>query len=323
MLHPPLIAQAQSHVPDITPSMAPFLIVNLRAHVDLHLQRGLEAVGVVVKGLALAAALALLPGVAVGVGDFGLGHLLEGGLEGVPGGAGEGVFAVFWAGLAGFVGVGCRGGGEVRGVVARGEALRFGAVQDFEVVERVGDVVDLACVGDDGVHACHADARVHVAVGAVVRNHRVPAADLDEARRVHGGEPVVGEELDRPGIVLVVRLLRLAHRFHGAGVERFVRGGVLVRLHDDVHVAPEVEVQIVVDGFGEVEVLELGKGLEGGHGDDVDAKDFGQAVVVHVEWVLGCQSPVLVRVKCACVFDHVDIFWGPAGGDVAHHHLLE
>ena len=65
--------------------MPPLLIVNLRAQVNRHLQRLLEAVGVVVEGLVLAATLALLPAVAVGVGGFIFAHLVEGGGEGVEG----------------------------------------------------------------------------------------------------------------------------------------------------------------------------------------------------------------------------------------------
>ena len=322
MLHPPLIAQPQPHIPDIAPAVSPFLVVDLRAHMDLHLQRGLEAVRVVVEGLALAAALPLLPRVAVRVRDFVVGHLLEGGLQGVPAGTGEGVFACF-AGLAGLVCVWCSGGGGVQGVVTSSEALLFGTIQDLEVVERGGDIEYLARVRDHGVHACHADPRVHVAVGAVVRDHRVPAADLDKPRRIHRGEPIVGEELDRPRVVLVVRLLRFPHCFHRPHVKRLVGYDIFVRLYDDVHVAPEVKVQVVVDGLGEVEVLQLGEGLEGGHGDDVDTEDLRQSVVVHVERVLGCESAVLVRVKCACVFNHVDVFRWPACRDIAHHHLLQ
>ena len=164
---------------------------------------------------------------------------------------------------------------------------------------------------------------MHVAVRAVVADHRVPPANLDIPLRVHGREPVVREELDRPRVVFVLGFLRLANGFYGAHVERFEGGAVFVRVHDYVHVAPEIEVEVVVDGFAEVEVLELSEGLEGRHGDDIDAEDFGQSVVVHVEWVLGAQFSVLVRVECPRVLHHVYILRRPARCDVTHYYLLQ
>ena len=77
------------------------------------------------------------------------------------------------------------------------------------------------------------------------------------------------------GVAEVVWFLRLADDVYGGHVERFERFSVFVRVHGNVHVGPKVVGQVVIDGFGEVEVLKLGEGLQGGGGNDVDAKDLG------------------------------------------------
>ena len=63
--------------------------------------------------------------------------------------------------------------------------------------------------------------------------------------------------------------------------------------------------------------------MQGRCSDDVDAEYFGETIVVEVERILGCEKAVLVGVKGTRVLHDVDVFWGPAGGYVSHHHLLQ
>ena len=123
-------------------------------------------------------------------------------------------------------------------------------------------------------------------------------------------------------VLFVPRLLRLSDDIDGAHVQGLVGDLVFVRLGNNVHVAPEVVWKIVVDSLGEVEVLKLGKGLEGWSRDDVDAKDFSQAMIVKVKRVLGSETAVLICIHCSGIFDDVDIFWWPSCCDVADHYLL-
>ena len=83
-------------------------------------------------------------------------------------------------------------------------------------------------------------------------------------------------------------------------------------LRHDVHVAPEVVGEIIVDGFGEVEVLQLREGLERWRCEDVNAENLRQAVVVHVEGIRGGELPVAVGIVGARVFHHVYVFRWPS-----------
>ena len=67
----------------------------------------------------------------------------------------------------------------------------------------------------------------------------------------------------------------------------------------------------------------MGKGLEGRSGHDVDAKDFSQALVVHVERVRGCEQASFVGVEGACVFDNIDVRWWPSCSYVGYDNLLQ
>ena len=71
-----------------------------------------------------------------------------------------------------------------------------------------------------------------------------------------------------------------------------------------------------------VEVLQLRECEEGGCNEDVDAQYFDEALVVEVEGVLEGELAVAVGVHDAGVFDDVDVFGGPAGGDVGYYDLL-
>ena len=171
---------------------------------------------------------------------------------------------------------------------------------------------------------------MHIAVRAIVPDHAIPASELLKSLCVDKREPIIAEEADCPHLLLAcclidaeVRCLRFANRVDGGLVEGTVGISVFMGGGDYVHVAPEVMGKVVVDGFAEVKVLELREGLQGRHCDDVDAEDLGQAMVVHVKWVLRCEEPSSVRVKCACVLDDIDVGGRPASGDVAHYHLLE
>ena len=117
--------------------------------------------------------------------------------------------------------------------------------------------------------------------------------------------------------------MRLTDDVHDAHVKGFKGFFFLVRMHGDVHVAPEVVGQVVVDRFREVHVLELGEGLEGRGGDDVNAQNLRQTVVVEIERVLHTEKAALVGVHGPRVLDHVDVFGRPAGGDVADDALLQ
>lgn len=170
---------------------------------------------------------------------------------------------------------------------------------------------------------------MHIAVSAVVPDHGVPASDLDESGRIDHGQPVIREELDRPSVVatlivlFVTRLLRFPDHVDGTHVKGLVRDLVFVRLGNDVHVAPEVVGEVVVDGLGKVEILELGKGLKGRSSDDINAEDFSETIVVQVEGVFGGETAVLVGVHCASIFDDVNIFGRPSCCDVADYNLLQ
>ena len=165
---------------------------------------------------------------------------------------------------------------------------------------------------------------MHVAVRAIVPDHGIPPANLDVVLHIHKRQPIVAEEADGPSVVgFVGGGEGLADDVDGEGVEGFVGLGVLVGLRDGVHVGPEVVREVVVDGLGEVKVLQLGEGLQGRCGDDVDAKELGETVVVEVERVLGREEAILIRIKGPRVFHHVYIFWWPAGRDVANDRLLQ
>ena len=86
---------------------------------------------------------------------------------------------------------------------------------------------------------------------------------------------------------------------------------------------PEVVGEVGGDGVGEVEVLELREGLEGGHGDNVDAEYLRESVVVHVERVLGGQQAPFIGVKGSGVFDDVDVLWWPSLGYICYDDLLQ
>ena len=86
---------------------------------------------------------------------------------------------------------------------------------------------------------------------------------------------------------------------------------------------PEVVGPVALEGGEGVEVLELGKGEEGWGGEDVDAQDGGEAVLVEVEGVLEGEEAETVAVHHACIIDDIDVGGGPAGSDVADDDLLE
>ncbi len=89
---------------------------------------------------------------------------------------------------------------------------------------------------------------MHVAVGPVIPDHRIPSAHLYVVLHVDHGEPVVAEEADGPSVVAFVAGGEgLADDVDGDGVEGFVGLDVLVGLRDGVHVGPEVMGQVVVD----------------------------------------------------------------------------
>ncbi len=76
---------------DVAALVAPFPLVDFHARGNGQLQCLFPPVGVVVKGLAVAAGLFQLPGIAVGVLSLFVGEGFEGFLQGRPAGSAEGV----------------------------------------------------------------------------------------------------------------------------------------------------------------------------------------------------------------------------------------
>ncbi len=86
---------------------------------------------------------------------------------------------------------------------------------------------------------------------------------------------------------------------------------------------PEIVGEIVINGFGEVKILQLSKGLQSRCGHDIYSEDVGKAVVVHIEWVRRAELSIFVRIEGACILDDVDVAGWPAGCYVADNHLLQ
>jgi len=171
----------------------------------------------------------------------------------------------------------------------------------------------------------HDQARVHVAVGNVVRDHGVPAADVLVRKRVDQREVVVGEEAQPPVVVVVSGVFERLEASLVDGLVTFfvvLWLAVLVGHGEDVHVAPEEVGPFVEVGEREVEVLELGEAEEDGGLDDVDAEEF-ELGVVEVKGVLEAELAAGVGLLHAGVFDDVDLVGWPAGCDVARYGLEE
>ena len=170
---------------------------------------------------------------------------------------------------------------------------------------------------------------MHVAVRAVIRDHTVPSANLQIRSRVDERKPVIAEEPDRPlplpAVVFdqIARVHAFTYNIHSDGIQRLIVLPVLARLRDRIHMGPEVVGEVMIDRFGEVQVLQLRKRLQARGRHHMDAQDGREAVVVEVERVLARQPTAPVRVKRARVFHHVYVPRRPAGGDVAHHDLLQ
>lgn len=168
---------------------------------------------------------------------------------------------------------------------------------------------------------------MHVAVGDVVGDHGVPAADVLVGERVDEREVVVREPAGAPVGVAAGLLEGLeGERVDGlVGLVRVFRGVLVAVLEgegQDVHVAPEVVGPVFGVGQGEVEVLELGEGEEGGGLDDVDA-ERAEDGVVEVEGVLQGELAARVGLLDARVLDDEDLVGRPSGRDVADDGLEE
>ena len=115
---------------------------------------------------------------------------------------------------------------------------------------------------------------MHVAIGTVVRNPRIPPPHGFHGRAVDQRQTVVVEEAEAPALAIVDHVAELVEAvlvdgavawLAGGGVDR---GGFLVEIveavfvgeDDDVLVAVEVVWVVVFVGEGEEEVLELGEG---------------------------------------------------------------
>ena len=122
-----------------------------------------------------------------------------------------------------------------------------------------------------------------------------------------------------------IRVQGFSQSVYGADVEWFPRLTVVFLIADDdgVHVRPEIVGPAVLEGGVDEEILHLGESEESRSVDDVHAEDLGQAMVVDVKRVLRRQQAIAVTVHDACVLDHIDVFRGPAGDDVADNHLLQ
>ena len=96
---------------------------------------------------------------------------------------------------------------------------------------------------------------MHIAVRPVIRDKSVPSTYFNETLRIHSRKPIVGEELNRPRIVFVIRFLCLPDRFHCSHIQTLVWLAVFPRLGHYIHMPPEVEIQVVVDRLRKVEVL--------------------------------------------------------------------
>ena len=80
---------------------------------------------------------------------------------------------------------------------------------------------------------------------------------------------------------------------------------------------------LVLQGRECVEILQLGKSKKSRRGDDIDAEDLGQAVMVEIEGILEGEKVVAVRMHDTSVLDHMDIFGRPSRRDVRHYGLLQ
>ena len=80
--------------------------------------------------------------------------------------------------------------------------------------------------------------------------------------------------------------------------------------------APEIMFPAIVEGGMDIKVLELSESEERGGGNDINAQDGFEAVVVEIERVLESEKVISVRVHCACVLHDIDVTWRPACSDV-------
>lgn len=86
---------------------------------------------------------------------------------------------------------------------------------------------------------------------------------------------------------------------------------------------PEIMRPVMCESCVDIEVLQLSEGEERRCLDDMDAKDFYEAVVVEIEGILESEQAVAVAIHDAGVFNNVNVLWGPASGYVANDRLLE
>lgn len=170
---------------------------------------------------------------------------------------------------------------------------------------------------------------VHIAVGCVVRDLRVPGADLEEGIALNEGEVIVREEVSRPG--RHVGPVQIPQQTDGTLVDGGVGIGVpvmvavlllhlLVGEDDDVLVAPEEVLPAALEGGVEVEVLQLRKGEEGGRAEDVNSQDV-EGCDVEEKGVLERELVLAVRGERPRVLYHEDVRGWPTRRDVAAHAL--
>lgn len=308
--------------------MPPLPPINFPPGLGKHIDPLREALAGVVKRLALPAVLAGLPRIPAAIAVFVPKHAVRQVAQGEVvlevGVLLPLVAALSRRGLVGLV-LGVRRAGRVR-VEQLGRDGRV-AVQREEVHQRGAGVGDGAGRAVEHAPVGHEQARVHVAVGQVVGDEGVPAADGDVGLRVHEGEVVVGEEAHGPVVVVRARVLEgLASELVDGLVTRLVVGrgdvfeAVFVAKGEHVLVGPEVVGPVARDGKVEEEVLQLREVQEHRCLNHIDT-EHGELRVVEVEGILQGELAPRISEVSSGVFDNIYLRGRPPCGDVGDHGL--
>jgi len=84
----------------------------------------------------------------------------------------------------------------------------------------------------------------------------------------------------------VLPIVHTRNYLYAAMVKRLVRIHTFIGQCNDVHVRPEIVRPVILSSRKEEEVLQLGKGEEGGSCDYVDAKNIYQSAMVDIKRIL-------------------------------------